>query len=58
MMDRTLGEVEAAIRDTCDTKGIVLCVVKSSRTHDGVSEGYDMKKLACQRGGANRQASY
>ena len=57
-VDRTLGEVEAAVRAACDAEGIVLCVVGSSRTHDGVSERYDMKKLTGQRGGANRQTSY
>lgn len=33
-------------------------MVKLSRTHDGVSKRYDMKKLGCQLGGANRQESY
>ena len=57
-VDRTLGEVKATVRAACDAEGIILCVGRSSRTHDGVSERYDMKKLTCQRGGANRQASY
>ena len=37
-VDRTLGAVETIVRTACDAEGIVLCVVKSSRTHDGVSE--------------------
>ncbi|CAN0335931.1 unnamed protein product [Ascophyllum nodosum] len=45
---RTLEEKEAAVRAACDAEGIVLCVVKSSRAHDGVSEQYDMKKLTFQ----------
>ena len=57
-VDRTLGEVEAAVRAACDAEGIVLFVDKSSRTHDGVGARYDMKKFMCQRGGANRQESY
>ena len=45
---RTLEEEQAAVRAACDAEGIVLCVVKSSRAHDGVSEQYGMKKLTFQ----------
>ena len=58
MVDRTLEEVEADVRAAFCAEGIVLCIVKSSRAHDGVSKRYDMKKLTCRRGGTNRQASY
>ena len=57
-VDRTLEEVEAAVRAACGAGGIVLCVVKPSRAHDGMDEWYNTKKLTCQRGGANRQVSH
>ena len=47
-MDRMIEEVEAAVRAACDAEGIVICVVKSLRTHGGVRERYDMKELTFQ----------
>lgn len=53
---RTFDEVERDVVDACAAEGILLSTEKSQKTPD--NSRYVMKKLACQRGGTNRQESY